>query len=119
MGLGNEPIEIVLRAEHRIHALVVRDVVAAVEAGRRVDRRQPDRIDAQAVRSQVVEMVDDPGQVADPVAVRVGEAPRIDLVDHAALPPVVAEPCALDRGVPAHPGEVRRRDARGPAPVRR
>ena len=36
-----------------------------------------------------VDVLDDPAQVADAVAVRVGEAARVDLVDHPALPVVL------------------------------
>jgi hypothetical protein len=35
----------------------------------------------------MVEVGDDPAQVADAVAVAVGERTRVDLVDRAALPP--------------------------------
>ena len=82
----DEPVEVVHRAEQRIDRRVVRDVVAEVEARRGVDRREPDRVDPE--RLEVVEMGRDPGQVADPVAVAVGEAARVDLVDDAAPPPV-------------------------------
>jgi hypothetical protein len=105
MRLGHEPIEHGLRPEDRIDPVVIGDVIAPVEAGRRVDGRQPDRVDAEPVGTQVVEVLDDPGQVTDTVAVRVGEAARVDLVNHPALPPVGAEPGAPDgRDVPAHPG---------------
>ena len=63
---------------------MVGDVVAEVEARRGVDGREPDGVDAQALWSEVVEVVDDPGQVAHPVARRIGEAARVDLVDDAA-----------------------------------
>ena len=56
------------------------------------------------VRAEVVEVLDDAGQVADAVAVRVREAPRVDLVDDAALPPVVPEAGRPDDGC-----DVRRR----------
>ena len=42
-------------------------------------------------------MLDDARQVADPVAVAVGEAARVDLVDDAAAPPVGAEARATAR----------------------
>src|SRR5918994_6782149 len=64
---------------------VVRDVVAEVRIRRWVDRRKPHRLDAEPL--QVVGSLCDTGEVADAVTVRVGEAPRIDLVDDAPLPP--------------------------------
>ena len=39
---------------------------------------------------EVVEAIDDPLQVADPVAVGVAKAAWIDLVDHRAAPPLLA-----------------------------
>ena len=91
VGLGDESIEVGFGPEQRIDPFVVADVVAEVEPRRRVDRRQPDGVDAETVRAEVVEVVDDARQVADPVAVAVGEAARVDLVDDATAPPVVAE----------------------------
>ena len=82
----DQPVEVVERPEHRIDRRVVGDVVADVEPRRRVDRRQPERIDPE--RLEMVEMGEDARQVADPVTVAVGEAPRVDLVDDPALPPV-------------------------------
>jgi hypothetical protein len=80
-----QPVEVGQRAEARVDVLVVADVVAAVVPRRPVDRRQPDHVDAEL--DQVVQLRLDPGQVADAVPVRVGEAARIDLVDDGALPP--------------------------------
>ena len=99
-GVGglHQVVEVRLRAEPWIDRGVVADVVADVLAGRRVDGRQPDGIHAQPVRAQVAEVLDDPAQVTGPVAIGVREAARVDLVDDAATPPVVAE-----RG-PAGPG---------------
>ena len=91
MRFVDEPVEVGLRTEQRIHALVVADVVAEVQARRRVDRRQPDGIDPEAVRAKMIEVLDDPGQVADAVAIRVRKAARVDLIDDPTLPPVVAE----------------------------
>ena len=96
--LRDQPVEIRLRSEQRIDPFVIAHVVAEVEPRRRVDRRQPDRVDAEAVRTEVVEVLDDPRQVPHPIARRVGEAARIDLVDDPALPPVVTEAGRLDDG---------------------
>src|SRR5205085_8180853 len=56
-----------------------------------VERREPDRVDAQRVgrTGQVIEPADDPLQVSYPVSVRIGEAAGIDLVDDRGSPPVV------------------------------
>ncbi len=107
--LGDEAIEVGLRAVLRIDRGVIAHVVADVPAGRRIDRRQPDRVDAEAL--EVVEVGDDPRQVADPVAVAVGEAARVDLVHHAAPPPVVAEPRRAD----GRSGGAKRIDAHRPS----
>ena len=70
---------------------VVADVVAEVVQRARVDRRQPQGVHVQGGigPAQVVEPRHDPGQVADAVAVRIGEAARVDLVDDGAFPPSV------------------------------
>ena len=87
MRVGGESIEVLEGAEQRIDRGMIDDVVAEVQAGRGVDRREPDCVDAK--RLDVVEMGGDPGQVADAVCVAVGEAPRVDLVDDPALPPIL------------------------------
>jgi hypothetical protein len=68
-----------------VHVRVVGDVVAPVRIRRRERRVEPDAVDAEPL--EIVEPIDNAAQVADPVAVRVGEAPRIDLVQDAVLPP--------------------------------
>ena len=72
-------------AEGGVDVLVVADVVAGVVLRRRVDRGEPD--DVHPEPGEVVDPVDDPAQVADPVAVGVGEAAGIDLIDHRGTPP--------------------------------
>jgi hypothetical protein len=61
------------------------DVVAEVALRALVERRQPERLDAEV--AQVVEPVDHPGEVPDAVAGEVIEGARVDLVDDGALPP--------------------------------
>jgi hypothetical protein len=82
-----QAIEVGKRAEKRIHPGVVRHVVAEVLHRRRIDRREPQRVDAELL--QVVQARQDPAQVADAVAVRVHERAWIHLVDDAALPPQI------------------------------
>ena len=93
---GDQLVQLLQRAEQRVDVLVVADVVAVVVHRRAVDRRQPDHVDAQL--GQVVQPLGDAGDVAGPVAVAVGERPRIDLVDHRGLPPVVG-PVDGDEGL--------------------
>ncbi len=76
------------RAEDRVDVPVVGDVVPEVGHRRGVERRQPDGVHAQP--GQVVEPAAYPEQVTDAVAVAVGEAAHVDLVDHRVPPPAGA-----------------------------
>ena len=82
---GNQAVDVGERAEVRMHVAIVGDVVAPIGVRRRVDRVEPDPTDAEP--PEVIEPVDDAGEVADPVAVRIRERARIDLVQNSALPP--------------------------------
>jgi hypothetical protein len=82
---GQEAVEVGEVTEDRVDGAVVADVVTEVGHGGAVDRRQPDRVGAQV--DEMVEVAADAGQVADAVAVGVGERPRVDLVDDSTPPP--------------------------------
>jgi hypothetical protein len=82
----DQRVEIAERAEHRVDVAVVRDVVTEIEHRRAEEGRDPDRVDPE--RRDIGQALDDAGEVADAVAVRILEAARIDLVDHPAAPPV-------------------------------
>ena len=73
-------------AELREHGVVVADVVPAVAQRRGVERRQPEAVDAEPL--DVVELVDEAGEVARAGARRVGEGPDEDLVEDGLLVPV-------------------------------
>jgi hypothetical protein len=66
--------------------VVVGNVVAVVGHRRAVDRAQPDDVDTEQL--EIVQVVQDSAEVTDAVTVAIGEAARIDLVDHGGLPPV-------------------------------
>src|SRR5262249_54254768 len=87
----DQPVEIGERAEDRIDAAIVRDVVAEIGHGRGVERRDPDGIDAEP--GQIVRAFDDAGEVADAVGVAVLEGARVDLIDDRALPPRALAGC--------------------------
>lgn len=82
-----------------MHGVVVGDVVTAVAQRRRVERQEPDAVDAEPL--EVVEALGEADEVADAVAVAVGEAADVDLVEHRPLEPerVRLEPagCSLGR----------------------
>jgi hypothetical protein len=69
--LVHELDEVAEGAEAGIDAVEVRDVVAVILVGRRHERPEPDRIDAE--RLEVVEAAHEPLEVAAPVAVAVHE----------------------------------------------
>jgi len=85
VGLGNEVIEVRERPEHGVNVAVRGDIVAEVLHGRREERRDPDAVHAEA--SDVFQALANALEIADAIAVAVGEAARIDLVDDAAAPP--------------------------------
>ena len=88
MGDGQQSVEVLERPEQRIDGAVIGHVVTEIDHRRGIDRRDPDRIDAE--HGEIVEPQLDTLQVANPVAVRVLKGARVDLVDHALLPPRVA-----------------------------
>jgi hypothetical protein len=85
VGALEQAVEVGEGPEHRIDAAIIGDVVAEILHRRGEEGGQPEAVDAE--RGDMVEPVGDPRQVADPVAVRIGEAARIDLVDDGAAPP--------------------------------
>ena len=64
MRLGDQPVEVGERAEDRIDAAVIGDVVAEIGHRRRIDRREPDGVDAE------------PGEVVEPLADAVADRRR-------------------------------------------
>jgi hypothetical protein len=90
VGAREQVVKVCESPEHRIDIGVVGNVVAEVGHRRPVERRQPDGSHAERVIRTVVEVVQvvqDAAQIPDAVPVGVGETARVDLVDHAGLPP--------------------------------
>ena len=85
MRLLRQRVEVGERAEARVDVAVVGDVVAEVGHRRAVERREPDRVDAEV--GEVRKPRTDAGQVARPVAVGVLERAGVDLVDRPAPEP--------------------------------
>jgi len=84
--LLEELVEVLDGADLREDVGVVGDVVAPVAQRAGEERRDPQAVDAEPL--QVVELLDQPLEVARPVAVRVSERPDQHLVEHRGLEPV-------------------------------
>ena len=83
---AQERPEVAHRPVVGVHLAVGRDVVPVVAKRRGVEGQEPDRGDAEVL--QVVEPLGEAAEVADAVAVRVGERPHVQLVDDRVLVPV-------------------------------
>jgi hypothetical protein len=83
--LGQEQVELGEGSEERIDVPVIADVVTVVGLRRAVDGGEPHDVHSELL--QVVEPASDAAEVADAIAVRIGEASRVDLVDHRVRPP--------------------------------
>ncbi len=81
----DQRVGVVERAEQRVDVAVVGDVVPVVVLGRGVERRDPQGVDTEV--AQVGQSRGDAREVADAVAVAVGEAADVDLVDDGVAPP--------------------------------
>ena len=68
---AQELLEVVQGAVGRMDVGVIGDVVAVVAQRRRIERQQPERGDAEVL--EVIELADQAAEVADAVAVAVGE----------------------------------------------
>jgi hypothetical protein len=83
---ADEEPDVAHRPVARVDRPVVGDVVAVVAQRGRVERQQPDGGDAQVV--QVVELGDQPAEVADAVVAGVAEGADVQLVDDGVAVPV-------------------------------
>jgi hypothetical protein len=86
VGVRDQVVHGVEVAPCRVDAAVVGDVVAVVDHRGGVDGAEPQRVDAEQL--QVAQAATDPLQVAEPVAVGVGEAGHVDLVEDGVPPPL-------------------------------
>ena len=81
--------EVAERAVARIDAVIVRDIVTVVLAGRRLERHQPDRGDAEPV--QIIEPPQQALEIADAVAIGIHIGADGKAIDHAVLVPEVVD----------------------------
>src|SRR5258707_13929654 len=85
MNLREQAIEVLHRSENWINPAIVRNVVSEIRHGRRVDRRKPDRVDAQL--HQVIKALQNSVQITNAVAITILKRTRVDFINNAILPP--------------------------------
>lgn len=86
MNLINEILKIMNRSINRVDVNKRDDIISAVFSSRRIDRIEPNRLDAQTLN--IVELVDNASQIADTIIVWVTKRLDIDLIDGIGLPPL-------------------------------
>ncbi len=79
MRFLHELVKIGARTVGRMHVPVVGDVIPVVAQRRRVERQQPDGVDAEIL--DVVELLGQSGEIADPVVVGIEKRLDVQLVD--------------------------------------
>src|SRR5262249_10928721 len=82
---GDDAAKIRQRAVVRVDVAIIGNVVAVVAPWRRVERQQPDRIDAEA--GDVIELLQQAGKIAHPVVVRVKKRFDVKMIDDRVLVP--------------------------------
>jgi len=82
----DQTFHVVERAVLGVHRRVLGDVVAVIAPRRRVERQQPDRVDAQL--GDVGQPRDEAGEIPDAVVVRIEERLHVKLVDDRVLVPL-------------------------------
>src|SRR5438093_7612619 len=99
VGLAQQGFEIGERAVIRMDGGVIGDVIAIVAQRRRIERQQPQNVDAQIL--QIVEFAGETLKITDAVRVRVEELLDVRLIDdrllvpkiiHALFPPATRHP---------------------------
>ncbi len=70
MGLHQQPIKGRQIPEARIDVQIISYVITTIGHRRRVERRDPDRVNAEDL-SQIVQALNDPGQVADAISIAI------------------------------------------------
>ena len=90
MQRADHRVEVIQTAQSRVDVAVIINVIAAIGKRGWIERAQPHRVHTE--RSQVRHTRGDTWEVANPVTGAVGEAARVDLVDHRSGPQVCCDP---------------------------
>ena len=97
LRLRDQAFHVLHGAEPRVDRVVIRDIIPLICQRRFIDGRQPQDIHAQIF--QIIQLLDNPGNISDPVPVAVVKALRVDLIGNLVMPPF-----AFHTHIPFHPG---------------
>jgi hypothetical protein len=97
----NEAVQTFERPENGINPAIVGDIVTEVMHRRGINRRNPDRIDAEP--DEIVEPLPNAIEIANAVAVRVLKRSRVDLIKRTGLPPVMHDAALCWGQIPIMP----------------
>ena len=86
MRARNQRIELCHGAKHGINGVVVTHVIPKIALGRGEKRREPNAVNAQP--RDVIELGGHTPQVSNPIAIGIGKAARVDLIEGRPAPPV-------------------------------
>lgn len=86
--VAGQAMKVFERSVHGIDVSIIRNVVAKIELRRRKTRGNPNGVDAKAF--QIIQLGRNAVEVTDAIIVAIGEAARIDFVEHCVLPPLVS-----------------------------
>ena len=79
VGVAQEITEVLEGAVTRIDGRVMGDIVAVVPQRRGIERKKPDRRDAEILK--VIELLSQAAEIADAIGVAVVERPHVGLID--------------------------------------
>ena len=88
--LRQQTLKILHGAELFHNLVIIPDVITVVVIGGIINRREPESVRPQPL--QIVQLADDPRQIADPIPVAVAKTSGINLIKHRFLPPLGHNP---------------------------
>src|SRR2546427_7555486 len=85
--LLKQGVQVCQGSEERMHIAVIANIITEIGHGRRVDGRKPDGINTEP--AQIVQLAADTREVSYPISIAIEKTPRVNLINHARLPPGV------------------------------
>ena len=87
VGLVEQGVQILKGSEERMDIGVIGNVIAKIGHRRRIDGREPESVNTEP--AQIIQFVGDSGEIPYPIAIAIEKTPRVDLINHPRLPPLM------------------------------